>query len=144
MLLKFHRENPMKSITVVAILFLTNLALSGQNLIGYNSAEIKKYMKENCEDMNLNDVRNSRFKYLKYSDNYDNQTFLFFLTPDSVCKSVRQICDLSLRSKKVKEFDKIYSKIGVNSWLDTKNKKDYLIQLTDEEWSFVVTIEPQK
>jgi hypothetical protein len=144
MLLKFHRENLMKSFTVVAILLITNLAASGQNLIGYDSREIKEYMKENCKDMNLNDVRNSRFKYLKYSDNYDKQTFLFFLTSDSVCKSVRQICDLSLRSKKVKEFDTIYSKIGVNSWLDTKNKKIYLIQIMDEEWSFVVTIEPQK
>ncbi|MCJ7449606.1 MAG: hypothetical protein MUO72_18170 [Bacteroidales bacterium] len=134
----------MKSFTLAAIFIITNMIASGQNLIGYDSREIKKYMKENCKDMNINDVRNTRFKYLKYSDNYDNQTVLFFLSTDSVCKSVRQICDLSLKPQKVKEFNSIYNKVGENSWIETRNKKDYLVVIREEEWTFIVTIEPAK
>lgn len=144
MLLKYHRKNLMKSFTLAAIFIITNMIASGQNLIGYDSREIKKYMKENCKDMNINDVRNTRFKYLKYSDNYDNQTVLFFLSTDSVCKSVRQICDLSLKPQKVKEFNSIYNKVGENSWIETRNKKDYLVVIREEEWTFIVTIEPAK
>ena len=52
--------------------------------------------------MNYDKVRNNLFSYLKYSDNYDRQTILFFLTPDSVCKSIRVICDSTMKTEKIK------------------------------------------
>ena len=79
-----------------------------QNLIGYKGKEIRKYMKENQHEMNYNNVVNSKFSYLKYSDNLENQTILFFLNRDSVCKNVRIICDSSLKTQKVKELNSLY------------------------------------
>ena len=134
----------MKIITLFVILILTGICAYGQNLIGYNDKEISQYMKENRRDMSSEKVTNNRFKYLKYSDSGDSQTLLFFLNSDSVCKSVRMICDVIKKAEKVKEFDSIYKKNGENKWIDTRAGKDYLIEIKDERWSCVVTIVPDK
>jgi hypothetical protein len=115
-----------------------------QNLIGFKEKDILKYMKENRREMNINSVTNSRFSYLKYSDNFENQTLLFFLNPDSVCKSVRLICDVSMKSEKVKEFNSHYTKTGENRWTEKRNGKVYLIELVDGNWSCVISIESKK
>jgi hypothetical protein len=101
-------------------------------------------MKENKSDMNLNNVNNSIFKYLKYSDNYDNQTLLFFLNQNSVCKSVRMICNTAAKENKVREFDSIYKRVAENRWTDKHNGKGYRIELREEKWSCIITIEPDK
>lgn len=127
-----------------AFLIVTGICAHGQNLIGYNVREIRKYMKENQRAMNLENVNNDKFKYLKYTDNSDSQTLLFFLNPDSVCRSIRMICDLSIKGTKVKEFNSIYKKSDEHRWIDKRNGKDYTIEIRDEEWSFIITIEPDK
>ena len=127
-----------------SVLILTGICTYGQNLIGYKYREIRKYMKENHTEMNINDITNHKFKYLKYSDWSDSQTLLFFLDPDSVCKSVRIICDLNLKVAKKNEFDTKYKNAGENRWIEKRDGKDYLVELRDEEWSCVITIEPDK
>jgi len=134
----------MKNVTLSAILILACNFANGQNLVGYNGKEIQKYIKENRSDLNSEKVTNNRFKYLKYSDSSDSQTFLFFLNPDSVCKSVRIICDVHKKADKVKEFDSIYKKSGENRWIDMREGKDYLVKIRDEKWSCIITIEPDK
>jgi hypothetical protein len=134
----------MKIITISAVLIWTCVCTHSQNLIGYKEKEIRRYMKENRSDMNYNTVINSKFNYLKYSDNLENQTVLFFLNPDSICRSVRIICDVSLKSQKVKELNAKYLKSGENKWIDTQKGKDYLIEMTDGMWSCVVSIETKK
>jgi hypothetical protein len=119
-------------------------AASGQNLIGFSHDEIREYMKENHKDMNFNNVTNTQFSYLKYSDNSENQTILFFLDPDSVCKSVRIICDINSKKLRIREFDSIYKKKDANQWIDTRKGLNYLIELKDEEWSSVITMLPVK
>jgi hypothetical protein len=100
-------------------------------------------MTQNRKDMHYNKVRNTMFSYLKYSDNHNNQTILFFLTPDSVCKGVRVICDNSLKREKIKELDATYKRIADDSWVDVQNGKNYLIKFRDEEWSCSITIDPE-
>ncbi len=134
----------MRIVTLLAFLMYTGLNAHGQNLIGYSGKEIQKYMKENRQDMNFEKVVNDRFKYLKYSANSDNQTLLFFLTNDSICKSVSIICDLASKQEKIKEFDAIYKRSEENKWADTRDGKNYLIKLKDEKWSCVITIEADK
>jgi hypothetical protein len=133
----------MKTLKISAVLFLAFITLNvyGQNLIGYHEKEIKQFMKDNQKNMIFqNFVNNSTFKYLKYADSDESQTMLFFLTADSVCKSIRLVCEKSLKAQKIKEFDTIYKKAGDNSWTDTKNGKNYIIELKDEDYSFSVTI----
>jgi len=105
--------------------------------------DIKKYMSNNRSDMNLDKVNNKSFSYFKYSDKYDTQTILFFLTPDSVCKNIRIVCNNSIRGAKIKELDSVYSKTGNNTWTDKNSGKNCRVELIDDDWSFSITIEPE-
>lgn len=134
----------MKIIQLSAVFILLSIFAQSQNLIGSDEQEIRKYMKDNLKEMNYNNVINSQFKYLKYSDNSDNQTILFFLNNDSVCKDVRIICDVSMKPKKVKEFNAKYDKDGDNKWIEKKNGKEYIIEIVDGMWSCVISIKPKK
>jgi len=134
----------MKIITLISFLILFAGSMNGQNLIGLNDNEIRKYMKEYRKDMNIENVRNDRFKYLKYSDNFDSQTILFFLNEDSFCKSVRVILDTSRKSEKVNELNSTYKKSGENQWIDNHDGKNYLITMKDEKWSCIISIDPDK
>ena len=134
----------MKIITLSAALLLTCACSYSQNLIGLREKEVMKYMKEKRHDMNYNNVINSKFNYLKYSDNSENETVLFFLTPDSVCRSVRIICDESIKSQKIKELDSKYVKKGENKWIDKRGSKEYLIEIMEGKWSCIISIEPEK
>jgi hypothetical protein len=132
----------MKKVQVSSvILLLLSMTLNGQNLIGYSEKEVRQYMTDNQKGMIYKDfINNSTFKYLKYSDNDETVTLLFFLNEKSVCKSVRLICDKSIRTEKIKEYNSLYKKTGENKWTEIKNGKNYLIELKDDEWSFNVNI----
>jgi len=134
----------MKIITLSAALVLICITADSQNLIGYKAEDIIKYMKVNRKEMNYNDVVNNKFSYLKYSDNLENQTILFFLGPDAVCRSERIICDVSLKSAKVREYNSQYKPIGQNKWIDRRGDKTYIVELLDGKWSCVVSIESEK
>ena len=132
----------MKIIKISAfIVFLISINLNGQNLIGYSEKDVRQYMADNQKEMAFQSyINNSTFKYLKYSNKDETLTLLFFLNEQSVCKSVRLICDKSLETEKIKEFNSLYKKTGDNQWIETKNRKKYLIELKEEQWSFNVTI----
>jgi hypothetical protein len=134
----------MKLFTFLVIMFSAIVSCDCQNLIGYNSTEIKNYMNNNRKDMNIEKVVNKSFRYLKYSDKNDTQTILFFLNPDSVCNNIRMICNNSIRSSKVKEMDSVFIKRGENTWTDKRSGKSYLVKLVDDEWSFTITIQTEK
>jgi len=124
------------------VLLTLSVYLSGQNLIGYKDFEIRKYMKENKGNLNINKVNNDRFNYLKYTDDSETQTLLFFLGTDSICKSVRIICDSVTKDEKIKEYNTYCKKTDENIWVDRRNGIDYLIEIKDEQWSSVITIKP--
>jgi hypothetical protein len=134
----------MKAVILSVILILTSFFSQGQNLIGYAEKEIEKYMKENRQDLGQEIVSNSKFSYLKYSDSEDTQTLLFFLGSDSICKSIKLICDIRVKTEKVKEFNSIYKPYGENKWIDTRNGKNYLIEIRNDQWSYNIIIEPLK
>jgi hypothetical protein len=130
------------------ILFLTialiSLSAESQNLIGLKSAEIKAYMKNNYKEMMPENVVNSRFSYLKYTDNTYTSTLLFFMDKDSICKSIRLICDPAIKNEKLNQLNAIYKKSGDNRWMDSRDGKDFIVELKDDKWSFTITFEPSK
>jgi hypothetical protein len=144
MLLKFHSISGMKSITISAVLLMICITSYSQNLIGYKGNDIVKYMKENYKDMNYNNVVNSKFAYLKYSNDLETQTILFFLNPDSVCRSERIICDVGMKPLKVKEFNSKYTPKGNNKWTDKHSGKAYTVEIMDGLWSCIISIESEK
>jgi hypothetical protein len=142
--LKFHRLYSHRIFILFAFLLLNSVGAYSQNLIDYNEKYIIKYMKENQPEFNINNVINNKFSYLKYSDNSDNQTLLFFLDENSVCKNIRIICNFSLKNEKINELNSSYKSIGTNKWSDKREGKKYLIEMKDEDWSVIITIEPEK
>jgi hypothetical protein len=101
-------------------------------------------MKLNNKEMTLENVINTRYSYLKYSDAYDSQTLLFFLNADSVCKSIQLICNRMIRNEKIKEFNSEYLIINDKKWIDTLGRRRSIIKLDDDLWSSHFTIEPEK
>jgi hypothetical protein len=144
MWLKFHNQNKIKFIILFAVFTLTGICTNSQNLIGFKYADIRNYMKENCREMSFNKVINSKYKYLKYSNSSDSQTILFFLDSDSVCSSIRMTCDLRIKEDKAGEFSSKYKKNGNNRWIDSRDGRDYRIEIKDEKWYYVITMEPDK
>jgi hypothetical protein len=134
----------MKRLSISVSFILLCFIVQSQNLIGLKANEIREYMKENRNEMNYNKVVNSKFNYLKYSDNSEDQTILFFLNKDSVCKEVRITCAHGLKAQKINELDSHYKKTSENNWIENKNGKNYKIALKEGRWSFVISIEPEK
>lgn len=134
----------MKKITLIVSFLLLCVIAQSQNLIGFNGKEIREYMKANFKEMNYNKVVNYKYHYLKYSDNSENQTILFFLGRDSVCKEVRVTCDTGLKQQKLKELDSRYKKSSENSWFEKRNGKNYNIYMKEGKWSLVISIEAEK
>lgn len=134
----------MKLVLFMSVLLFGSLTGKSQNLVGYNADDIREYMKSNRSDMNIEKVNNKSFRYLKYSDKYDTQTMLFFLNADSICQNIRIVCNSSIRDAKITELDSSFSKSGKNRWTDSRSGKSYYIRLDDDEWSFTITIEPEK
>jgi hypothetical protein len=134
----------MKVFPFIASLLFTGVSLFSQNLVGYRESEIQQYMKENRKDLNIEDIKNSKFRYLKYSDNLNNQTVMFFLRKNSVCYSEKMICDLGVKNEIIDEFNKSYRKTDENIWIDTREGKNYIITIKDRQWSFIVTMEAEK
>jgi hypothetical protein len=134
----------MKRLSISVSFILLCFIVQSQNLIGLKANEIREYMKENRNEMNYNKVVNSKFNYLKYSDNSEDQTILFFLNKDSVCKEVRITCAHGLKAQKITELDSHYKKTSENNWIENKNGKNYKIALKEGKWSFVISIEPEK
>lgn len=131
----------MKSL-IATILISCSAIASGQNLIGYRYEQIRNYMKENRKDMSFNKVTNNKFTYLKYTDGSESQTMLFFMDSDSVCRSVRIICDESARKKMITELNSAYKRNGENKWIDKRNGNSYVIELFEEDWTSVITMLP--
>lgn len=134
----------MKNLAFSALLFISFIRVTGQNLIGYNDEEIKKFMRENKKEMNIENVKNNDYNYLKFSNSSETQTILFFLDNKAVCNSIRVICDEGIRKQKMNELNSIYKKKSDNTWTDIRQGKKYLISLKNDEWSFVITMEPEK
>lgn len=134
----------MKNLAFSALLFISFIRVTGQNLIGYNDEEIKKFMRENKKEMNIENVKNNDYNYLKFSNSSETQTILFFLDNKAVCNSIRVICDEGIRKQKMNELNSIYKKKSDNTWTDIRQGKIYLISLKNDEWSFVITMEPEK
>ena len=129
-----------KTIVVLLLIFFS-VSVSAQNLIGYKLRDIKKYMRENQRSMSFQGLTfNKTFKYAKFADRDGMQTTLFFLTADTVCKSIRMVCDKSMKTDMLKDLDQKYRKTGTNQWTGGKEGTDYLIELRDEEWTFNLTI----
>jgi hypothetical protein len=134
----------MRISVLLFLMFLEASTAGGQDLIGQHTGEIRHYMKTNRSDMYPNEVKNTMFSYLKYTDNAERQTILFFLDGDSVCSSVRIISDRSMRSGLLADLDSQFKRTGDMTWIDFQGDRKILVRFTDEKWSCTITYENEK
>ncbi len=135
----------MKIFLVPVLAFLLSVSAFGQNLIGQSEKSIKKFMKENYPTHSLQTgVVNEAYKYLKYVDEEDAETMIFFLDNKMVCSAVKLVCDNSIKSSKITEMDAKYTRSGITSWREEKKGKRYLIELINDQWFFTINIKEDK
>lgn len=129
---------------IISILF--SFSSEGQNLIGYNTKEIKSYINTNNPDLiEERNFKNDHYKYLKFTDgNLNHKTFIYFLSDNTKCVSIRNIYDLSMKKRVIKELDSLYVRESENLWSDTRKKKKASVELTTENWFLVISIKPVK
>ncbi len=127
---------------IVIFIFLIiadTVKVSSQNYIGMHKDEIISLMSEKHRDFKLNkDVINRKFTYLKYEDKISEQTILYFLSDKGYCTLVRWMGDYANINDMLRMLNKKYTKTGRNRWTYTRNGKEYVINLEEGEWFFMV------
>lgn len=135
----------MKKIFFHIILVLLTSNIFGQNLLGYKSQKIEKYMDRNyrylVKDRNS---RNEYYKYLKYTDGASGTTTMyFFLSEDDKCSRIKRMHVHSMKDEVINELDSLYRREEENIWSDRRRGTGARIKLVNEEWFFTITIEPE-
>jgi len=106
-----------------------------------NKNEIKKLMNEKYRSFDLDEgAKNASYKYLKFVDKYNEETWLFFLSPDDVCTHTKLMSDFSNLDNRLKDLNKNYKKTGNNKWLFVEKGITYTVDLVKEEWFFSIVI----
>jgi hypothetical protein len=136
----------MRSVIIYILFVLLPLNLAGQNLLGYKSSEIERFINKNKKELVKDEnSRNDYYKYLKYTDgSAGTSTYYFFLSDDDRCLRIKSMHVHSMKDMVREEFDRLYTRTGTDRWSDRNRGIDAVIALDNEEWFFTVTIEPDK
>lgn len=112
-----------------------------QNFIGSSKDEIVKMMNEKNPGFSLDDgVVNNTYKYLKYVDKENEETWLFFLSDENICTHSKLMSDFSNLQTRKDELNKEYKPAGENKWIFINKGITYIVELKKEEWFFTITI----
>ena len=112
-----------------------------QNFIGSSKDEIVKMMNEKNPGFSLDDgVVNNTYKYLKYVDKENEETWLFFLSDENICTHSKLMSDFSNLQTRKDELDKEYKPAGENKWIFINKGTTFIVELKKEEWFFTITI----
>ena len=112
-----------------------------QNFIGSSKDEIVKMMNEKNPGFSLDDgVVNNTYKYLKYVDKENEETWLFFLSDENICTHSKLMSDFSNLQTRKDELNKEYKPAGENKWIFINKGTTYIVELKKEEWFFTITI----
>jgi hypothetical protein len=112
-----------------------------QNYIGLTKDEIIKTMNEKNPGFDLDEgVVNNTYKYLKYVDKNNEETWLFFLSDDNICTRTKLMSDYSNLKTRKDELDKEYKPAGENKWIFISKGMTFIVELKKEDWFFTITI----
>ena len=129
---------------IISAIFMA-LALTGtaQDYIGLQAEEIKKRMQAGEKDFALDETTvNKVYKYLKYVDDLETRTILFFLSDDDVCTWYKIIYDNDLLTPVLQHLDSTCRKISDTVWVEEIDGRQYRKELKREEWFFSVVTRP--
>jgi hypothetical protein len=128
----------MKSVIFIILLFL-GFSLKGQNYIGLSKNEIVNMMRKTNPGFDLDEgAVNKTYKYLKYVDKYNEETWLFFLSDKDLCVYTKLMSDYSNLDIRLKNLNEQYRKEGDLKWTFNDKGFTYTIELKKEEWYFTI------
>lgn len=130
----------MKKGVLIGLFILFTLGVcNSQNYIGKHKDEIKKMMREAKPEFKLDKTMvNQVYNYLKYIDDFEEQTFLFFMDENDKCSFTKLMCDYSLLNDVTDSFNKKYLLTDKNEWMYSVEGEKFIVKLTEEEWFFTV------
>ena len=129
----------MYQLITIGFILLNWIQVPAQHFIGLNKSEIGKIMDVKFHSFNLEEnSKNTTYKYIKYVDKYNEETWLFFLSNEDVCTYTKLMSDFSNLNLRVKTLNKDYKKAGPNLWTYTDKGSTYTIELKKEEWFFTI------
>lgn len=134
----------MKNLLIITALIISSIGIiSAQNLIGKNVNEIRQTMKRVRPDFR-EDKSTINAKSLKYIDKTKDNTLIFFLSENKICKYSKFMLDVSCAKNTVDTLTKSFKYTDNLTWLDKRNGKDYEIKLLNNEWYFTLQIYEKK
>jgi len=132
-------------VILLGVLLTIHAKLYGQKFIGLPKDAIKGMMKTEMPELYFVDnTTNTSYNYLKYVDDLNEQTLLFFLNENNICTMIRYMCDYSLLNKKKKWLNNTYTKTAENQWGYKEGGKAYEIELDEGDWYFTITTRLKK
>jgi hypothetical protein len=130
---------------IISLLTVLLNETQAQNYIGMTKDDIIVEMNTSHKSFKLNTSNvNPYYKYLKYEDNINEITILFFLSENDKCTLVRKMCDYMNINEEIDDLNKKYKPIGKDKWSYTIKGKIYLVTLLEEEWYFTITTKQKK
>lgn len=125
----------------VVLLLLIAVKSNAQYYVGKQASEIKSLIKKDNPYLKLNttDV-NKVYKYLKYEDRINEITALFFLDEKDKCKMVRIMYDYSNINDVIKFLEENMEKVAENKFEYKPYDKPLLVEMSEGDWFFTLTI----
>ena len=125
--------------------FFLLLVLPGpaQNFIGRKAEEIRKYMTTEQNNFSLDETTvNKVYKYLKYVDEMETRTALYFLSDDDVCTWYKVVYDNDLLPSVIAGLDSTCRKVSDTLWLEKSGENTCQKILERQDWFFTVITKP--
>ena len=125
--------------------FFLLLVLPGpaQNFIGRKAEEIRKYMTTEQNNFSLDETTvNKVYKYLKYVDEMETRTALYFLSDDDVCTWYKVVYDNDLLLSVIAGLDSTCRKVSDTLWLEKSGENTCQKILKRQDWFFTVITKP--
>lgn len=135
----------MKVVVLNILLLILGLPQEGSffssSYIGKHKEEIKKIMLENHRTLRLNSSNvNEKYNYLKYEDQINEITVLFFLSDSNTCKRIRLMSAYSNINYILDDLNNNYEEFTRNKWHYSSNENEFAVILEEGDWFFTVTV----
>ncbi len=128
---------------IIVFLFLVVPAEGpAQEYIGLTADEVREMMRQR-KDFHLDETTvNKVYRYLKYVDDLETRTILFFLSDEDVCTFYKEIYENSMLKRVQERLDSTCRRVADTLWVKETAEGKYEKELKRQSWFFSVTTRP--
>jgi hypothetical protein len=127
------------TLTIFGILLVMCSTLHAQSLIGLSKDQVKAVIrKEYGEFRKDQSVVRQQFNYLKYVNGQKSKTWIAYFSDEDICTGTKLVCDYSEYDEMLEDLDSKYSRTGEREWEYIYGTDTCSVNLSREEWYFVI------